>query len=598
VTGIPSNIPGHDPSALPRPGTVPARFTLTTRPLVALTQDAQLLATLRKVADPAHGVVPVGSELDLSTALMTSDAGVAVVDCAAIATSVATLIQRLSAQFPDLVLIVAGGIDEQGMLAGQITDGSVHRFLHRPFSEQRVRLFVESAWRRYEDTRTLPHPTLASTLPGSRRSARWGPWVAVIAAAAALLLWLNLRLPEAPPGPAPQAAGPAAAPAAAATASEELRPSGADSSSAPPVAPPDTQAALASPAKTLRAASAAASASAAPLALPGEAASATASLRPGPPAGEAAQSAADARVADYLARSRDALSRGRLLEPPDDNARSWLDAAREVSPDAPEVHQMAIELLARLETEARQALAAGDAERAQVWTTAAAEAGADPADIAALRQQAQQLSATRADSLAHVALTFNQRLTEGHLIDPATDNAKFYLAQLLEQDPANPATQLARRAYGRRVLQEAHSALRAGDFAATGNWLAEARAAGADASDIGGVQAALDVAQAQAPAQPPAVINESSLTRTHYVAAKFPDVARQRGIDGWVDVEFTVGSDGTVSDVAVIAAQPAGIFEKAATDAVRRWRYKPLVRDGQPVSESTRVRLRFTVQQR
>jgi TonB family protein len=591
VTGVPSNIPGHDPGAAPRPGTVPVRFTLTTRPLVALTQEAQLLATLRKVADPAHSVVPVGSEVDLSTALMTSDAGVAVVDCAALATPIATLIQRLSMQFPDLVLIVAGGIDEQGLLAAQITDGSVHRFLHKPFSEQRVRLFVESAWRRYEDTRTLPHPTLASTLPGSGRGARWGPWVAVIAAAAALLLWLNLRMPEAPPTATPQATAPAAAP----PASAELPEPGAESLPAPQVAPADPRAGPAAPGRTPRPAGSAA----APAAV-GEAASgAPQTLLPGAQAGDAAQAPPDARVADDLARSRDALSRGQLLEPADDNARSWLEAARELSPDAPEVHQVAIELLARFESEAHQALAAGNAERAQVWTTAAADAGADPAEIAALRQQAQQLTTTRADSLAHVALTFNQRLAEGHLIEPATDSAKFYLAQLLEQDAANSATQLARHAYGRRVLQEAHGALKAGDFAATGTWLAEARAAGADASDIGGVQAALDVAQAQAQAQPAAaVVNESSLTRTHYVAAKFPDVARQRGIDGWVDVEFTVGTDGRVSDVAVIAAQPAGIFEKAALDAVGRWRYKPVVRDGQPVSESARVRLRFSVQQR
>ena len=112
------------------------------------------------------------------------------------------------------------------------------------------------------------------------------------------------------------------------------------------------------------------------------------------------------------------------------------------------------------------------------------------------------------------------------------------------------------------------------------------------------MQAALDVAQVQARAQTAGAVNESTLTRTHYVAPKFPDVARQRGIDGWVDVEFTVGTDGRVSDAAVVAAQPAGIFDKAALDAVSRWRYQPVVREGQPVSESVRVRLRFTVQQR
>jgi TonB family protein len=57
-----------------------------------------------------------------------------------------------------------------------------------------------------------------------------------------------------------------------------------------------------------------------------------------------------------------------------------------------------------------------------------------------------------------------------------------------------------------------------------------------------------------------------------------------------------VGSDGAVSDVAVVGAQPAGIFEQAALDAVRRWRYQPVMQDGHAVSQRARVRLRFTVQ--
>lgn len=588
MTGVPSSIPGHDPSVAPRPGAAPARFTLTTRPLIALTRDAQLLATLRKVADPAHGVVPVGSEVDLSTALMTSDAGVALLDCAAIATSVAILTERLATQFPDLVLIIAGGIDEQGMLAPQITDGSVHRFLHKPFSEQRVRLFVESAWRRHEDTRSLPQ--LALALPRGGRTKRWGLWITAVAAAAALLLWLNMRMPEAPPTAAPVASSPAVG----AAASDEVRAPGAESPGAGAVAPTDTRAEHASPGKTQRAAGSAA----APLAAPGEGATAAQPLLPGAQAGDAAQPPLDARVADYLGRSRDALSRGRLIEPADDNARFYIEAARELAPDAPEVRQAAADLIARLESEAHQALAARNAERAQMWTAAAADAGAAPAEIAALRRETQQLSAARADALAQAALTFNQRLAAGHLIEPPSDSAKFYLAQLLAEDAANPATQLARHAYGKRVLEEARGALKAQDFAATGNWLAEARAAAADASDVGGLQAALDVAQVQAQAQPASAGDENALTRTHYVAPKFPDIARQRGIDGWVDVQFTVGTDGSVSDAAVIGAQPAGVFEKAALDAVRRWRYQPVVRDGQPASESTRVRLRFVVQQR
>jgi protein TonB len=73
-------------------------------------------------------------------------------------------------------------------------------------------------------------------------------------------------------------------------------------------------------------------------------------------------------------------------------------------------------------------------------------------------------------------------------------------------------------------------------------------------------------------------------------------MARTRGIDGWVDLQFVVGLDGAVSDVSVIGAEPVGIFEQAALDAVRHWRYQPVLRDGQAISEHARVRLRFTVQ--
>jgi protein TonB len=51
-----------------------------------------------------------------------------------------------------------------------------------------------------------------------------------------------------------------------------------------------------------------------------------------------------------------------------------------------------------------------------------------------------------------------------------------------------------------------------------------------------------------------------------------------------------------VSDVAVVGAEPAGIFEQAALDAVRHWRYQPVVHGGRAASQGARVRLRFTVQ--
>jgi TonB family protein len=145
------------------------------------------------------------------------------------------------------------------------------------------------------------------------------------------------------------------------------------------------------------------------------------------------------------------------------------------------------------------------------------------------------------------------------------------------------------------VLDEGRNALHAGDFPGTQRWLTEARAASADAAGISGLEAALAAARTEAkPTE--SYLKENALTRTRYVAPRFPDVARARGIDGWVDVQFTVAIDGTVGDLKVVGAEPAGIFEQAALDAVRHWRYLPVVHDGHAVSELTRVRLRFTVQ--
>jgi protein TonB len=74
----------------------------------------------------------------------------------------------------------------------------------------------------------------------------------------------------------------------------------------------------------------------------------------------------------------------------------------------------------------------------------------------------------------------------------------------------------------------------------------------------------------------------------------YPPRAQQRGIEGYVDLEFTIGPTGSVLDPRVIGASPTGIFDDAALRAVRRWRYNPKVESGVAVSRTgVRVRLRF-----
>jgi len=77
------------------------------------------------------------------------------------------------------------------------------------------------------------------------------------------------------------------------------------------------------------------------------------------------------------------------------------------------------------------------------------------------------------------------------------------------------------------------------------------------------------------------------------VEPEYPPRARQRGIRGWVVVEFTITPAGTVQDPKVLDSSPPGVFEQTTLRAVRRWRYNPMIVDGKPVSRTERIKLTF-----
>jgi len=77
----------------------------------------------------------------------------------------------------------------------------------------------------------------------------------------------------------------------------------------------------------------------------------------------------------------------------------------------------------------------------------------------------------------------------------------------------------------------------------------------------------------------------------------YPPRAQNRGIEGWVLVEFTITAAGTVRDPRVIDASPKGYFEDAALKAISRWRYNPKVQEGVAVERiGVRVRLSFNME--
>jgi protein TonB len=78
------------------------------------------------------------------------------------------------------------------------------------------------------------------------------------------------------------------------------------------------------------------------------------------------------------------------------------------------------------------------------------------------------------------------------------------------------------------------------------------------------------------------------------VNPQYPLRASERGIEGWVEVEFTISKLGTVKDPAVINSHPSSIFDRSALKAIRKWKYNPKIEDGEPVERpGVKVRLKF-----
>ncbi|MXY56501.1 MAG: M56 family metallopeptidase [Gammaproteobacteria bacterium] len=89
------------------------------------------------------------------------------------------------------------------------------------------------------------------------------------------------------------------------------------------------------------------------------------------------------------------------------------------------------------------------------------------------------------------------------------------------------------------------------------------------------------------------VVEETDLLPIVKVAPVYPRHALEADIAGSVLLEFSVTALGAVRDPVVLEAEPPGVFNQAALDAVGKFRYKPKVVDGEPV-EITGVRNRFT----
>ncbi len=77
------------------------------------------------------------------------------------------------------------------------------------------------------------------------------------------------------------------------------------------------------------------------------------------------------------------------------------------------------------------------------------------------------------------------------------------------------------------------------------------------------------------------------------VNPQYPSRAMSLGVEGWVEVEFTISPTGTVQDPVVVESS-SKLFHRETLRAIKKWKYNPKIVDGKPVPRpGVRVRLTY-----
>ena len=249
---------------------------------------------------------------------------------------------------------------------------------------------------------------------------------------------------------------------------------------------------------------------------------------------------------------------------------------------------------------ARQNALSGNAADEGRWLAAARASGASAAEVAEFQRQLASAQSKAAHARSdHLVSLIGERLDSGALTSPAGDSAADYLQQLDASQPTGSAQTAAAQAkdtLAAKLIARARSEMRSQETAQANADLASAANWGASAVAVAAVQR-LGVGSPAAAAQPATgpdlTALAAQLQRTRYVAPEYPDRALGDKISGTVTVQYIVDKKGYTKDVHVVESAPQGVFDRAATDAIGRWRYRPAKYNGQPVEVPVRTRIRF-----
>jgi TonB family protein len=529
--------------------------------VVVLTSDPGVLATLREAAGPEHAIWHAPSADNAVDLLVGGRCCILIADLGALRGDAAALLDRLHAQFPELILMATGRRDEEHSVAMLVSDQRIYRFLHKPVSPARANLFLSAASRRYNELRHVEpaHMTTAKQIAAQPRSSAIVVSIAfLLIVAGAAAVWFMMR--------------------------EE------------PVAA-------------------------------------------APPPRQAGMLTQEEQIADSLARGQMAIVTDRLIEPRGNNAVEYFRSVLALQPDNADAIAGLQRVGAGLEVEVVEALQAQnpargatalatlqravpdyprlDALRAELLalsrssrmpiseapptqapTSTSTPVKQQPARTPARRSTAQapaervQTPGTAARPSAGELDAVARLRGRGALLEPPGANAYEQLLALRTKYPDSNEVRTEQQQLAFAFLERTRTALTAGDVDTARQFLSRVDTLVPNMAATKSLQAQLAAVQQQRVSNS-TIVQAKTLTLVREVPPTYPREAERQGLSGWVDVEFTVAPNGTTRDLVVRGAQPLRTFDQAALEAVKRWRFEPVMRNGAPIAQRAAVRIRF-----
>jgi protein TonB len=302
----------------------------------------------------------------------------------------------------------------------------------------------------------------------------------------------------------------------------------------------------------------------------------------------------DFEVARLLKLADTRMQQDHVIDPHNDSAVYYLDQAKQAGAAGPALQGQTQEVLKRLTLMARAAMQQHNFNDVDRILTEMHGAGAPQAAMNSLQRDLtlarNQQSAQKTDQPQYLELA-QSRLAQGKLTDPESDSALFYVTQLRAADPKNSGLAQVSAALQSQILDRARASLDAGDADKAEALVLKASALGASPD----LDALNDKIRQRKVGGDALQMPEQSLTRLNKLDVQYPARALQSNIEGWAELAYTVGADGSVSNIKVLNASPPRTFEASATRAVSHLRYQPVIQGGKAISVGTQVRIVYRV---